>query len=490
MSVERLAATNGRLREGRLWRLLAIHHAPLVLAVLESVFTEDEAVLTVSVVTERVTRDLEALRAQGNGMEQTAQAYIADWLTQGWLTRRLPAGAHEEVLELTAEATAALRWLASMQRPRAAATESRLASVMQQVLRLAEETDANPATRLARLHAERDRIDAEIAQVQRGGVQTLPQDRALERAREIISQAEELTADFRNVRDAFDRLNKNLRQSLVEGASERNTVLQQLFDGVDIIEQSEPGRAFAAFWLLLTDVEQSHLLGEAIDAITSRDFSRGLEPRERQFLQTLTVLLLREGNTVHGVLQQFARGLKTFVKSREFREQRRITTLMREAHAAAMAARELVRPNEPVGFEFVQTSSRIRSVSQWALHDPQLQAPSSDMADGDSSVLTVEMVKSLVRDSEIDFRALSDNILALLVEHSQVSVAEVLERFPAEQGFGSVVGYVALGAKHAEVLESTQRVSWTGKDGVDRSARVPAIYFTRERAHELRRRGP
>ena len=76
------------------------------------------------------------------------------------------------------------------------------------------------------------------------------------------------------------------------------------------------------------------------------------------------------------------------------------------------------------------------------------------MADGDSSVLTVEMVKSLVRDSEIDFRALSDNILALLVEHSQVSVAELLERFPAEQGFGSVVGYVALGAKHAEVLES------------------------------------
>lgn len=229
------------------------------------------------------------------------------------------------------------RGLASLQRPRAAATESRLASVMQQVLRLAEETDANPATRLARLQAERDRIDAEIAQVQRGGVQTLPQDRALERAREIISQAEELTADFRNVRDAFDRLNRNLRQSLVEGASERSTVLQQLFDGVDVIEQSEPGRAFAAFWLLLTDVEQSHLLGEAISAITSRDFSRGLEPRERQFLQTLTVLLLREGNTVHRVLQQFARGLKTFVKSREFREQRRITTLMREAHAAAMA---------------------------------------------------------------------------------------------------------------------------------------------------------
>ena len=117
VSVERLAATNGRLREGRLWRLLAIHHAPLVACRAGVGVTEDEAVLTVSVATERVTRDLEALRAQGEGMEQSAQAYIADWLTQGWLTRRLPAGAHEEVLELTAEASAALRWLASIQRP-------------------------------------------------------------------------------------------------------------------------------------------------------------------------------------------------------------------------------------------------------------------------------------------------------------------------------------------------------------------------------------
>lgn len=485
MSVERIAATNARLREGRLWKLLAIHHAPLVLAVLESVFTEDEAVLTVSVATERVTRDLEALRAQGQVMEQTAQAYIADWLNQGWLTRRLPSGAHEEVLELTAEANSALRWVDSLQRPRTAATESRLASVMQQVLRLAEETDSNPATRLARLHAERDRIAAEIAQVQSGGVQTLADDRALERAREVISQAEELTSDFRNVRDAFDRLNRSLRQSLVEGDGARNTVLQQLFEGVDVIEDSEPGRAFTAFWLLLTDVEQSHRLSEAISAITSRSFSRGLEPRERQFLQTLTVLLLREGTTVHGVLQQFARGLKSFVKSREFREQRRLSTLMREAQRAALEAREFIRPNEPVGFELMQTSCRIRSVAQWVLHDPQQQAPSSEMPEGESSALTIDMVQSMVRESEIDFRQLKDNVLALLADHSQVSVAEVLERYPAAQGFGSVVGYVALGAKHGEVLENTQRVSWTGKDGVDRSARVPAIYFTRERANEL-----
>lgn len=73
----------------------------------------------------------------------------------------------------------------------------------------------------------------------------------------------------------------------------------------------------------------------------------------------------------------------------------------------------------------------------------------------------------------------------MLLEQSQVSIADVLNRYPAEQGFGSVVGYVSLGARHGEVSETAQVVSWTGKDGVDRSARVPAIYFTRERMIEF-----
>lgn len=107
------------------------------------------------------------------------------------------------------------------------------------------------------------------------------------------------------------------------------------------------------------------------------------------------------------------------------------------------------------------------------------------MDDAAQSELTIEAVEELVKQSEIDFRTLREHVKAMLLEVSQVSVAEVLRRFPAEQGFGSVVGYVALGARHGEVTETSELVHWTGKDGVDRAARVPAIYFTRERFLEF-----
>lgn len=485
LKAARLADRYLALREGRLWKLLAADHGPLILALLQSLFGDDAKTVPVSVAVERLTRDLDDLRAQGQVLVQPAQGYLADWLNQGWLTRRLPSGSQEEVFELSVDSLAALRWVDGLEKPRSAATESRLASVIEQVLRLAEETDANPQSRLASLAAERDRLDREIARIGRGRIRVLADERALERAREVIAQAQELASDFRNVRDAFDRLNRELRQSLMESEGSRGDVLEHLFAGIDLIGDSDPGRTFTAFWRLLTDGEQSLALTDALDAIVERGFARRLEPRERRFLQSLTAVLMAEGGEVHEVLQQFARSLKHFVQSREFQEQRRLHSLLRQAQQAALEARDVVRPNGRIDFSLFLTSSRIRSASQWGLHDPALRAPDATMTDAAGSDLSLEAVEALVRQSEIDFRTLREHIRQLLGERSQVSVAELLERFPAEQGFGSVVGYVALGARHGELTGLQEPVHWIGNDGIARRARVPAIYFTRERALEL-----
>lgn len=331
MKARRASAALLALRNRPLWRLLAAEKAPLVMGLLQSLLHEQDKTLSSSVFHERLSRDIESLRADGHDLPQTPQIYAANWINEGWLSRRFPTGANEEEFELTAEAAAALRFINSILKPRTTATESRLANVIQQLSRLAEETDANPKTRMAALVAERERINAEIRALERGGVKTLPDERALERAREIIALAEELAADFRNVRDEFDKLNRGLRQSLMENDGSRGEVLEALFAGVDLITQSEHGKTFTAFWRLLTDGEQSATLLDSLDDVTSRPFARSLEQRERRFLQNLTATLMAEGGSVHEVVQQFARSLKTFVQSREFQEQRRLHSLLKEA---------------------------------------------------------------------------------------------------------------------------------------------------------------
>lgn len=485
MKASRASAALLALRSKPLWRLLAADKAPLVMGLLQGLLFDQEKTLSSSAFHERLSREIDVLRGYGHDLPQTAQGYSADWLAEGWLSRRFPPGASEEEFELTAEAASALRFINTILKPRTTATESRLVNVIQQLCRLAEETDANPKTRMAALVAERDRIDSEIRALERGGVKTLPDERALERAREIIALAEELAADFRNVRDEFDKLNRGLRQSLMENDGSRGEVLEALFAGVDLIAQSEHGRTFSAFWRLLTDGEQSSTLIESLDEVTSRPFARSLEQRERRFLQNLTATLMAEGGTVHEVVQQFARSLKTFVQSREFQEQRRLHSLLREAQQAALETRDAVRANTALDYSLTLTSSRIRSVSQWEMHDPSLNVADAAMHDAEVSELGLNEIEELVRQSEIDFRTLRRHLREALATVSQITVGQMLERYPAEQGFGSVVGYVALGAKYGELAHDSETARWVGSDGQHRAARVPTIYFVRESVLEL-----
>ena len=131
------------MRSRPLWRLLAADKAPLVMGLLQSLLLDQEKSLSSSIFHERLAREIDTLRAHGHDLPQTHQAYVADWIKEGWLSRRFPPGASEEEFELTAEAASALRFLNGLLKPRTTATESRLATVIQQLTRLAEETDTS-----------------------------------------------------------------------------------------------------------------------------------------------------------------------------------------------------------------------------------------------------------------------------------------------------------------------------------------------------------
>jgi hypothetical protein len=107
------------------------------------------------------------------------------------------------------------------------------------------------------------------------------------------------------------------------------------------------------------------------------------------------------------------------------------------------------------------------------------------MVDADAPLIGLETVGDLVAQSEIDFRQLRANIRAVLCDRSQASIAEVLDCFPAAQGLGTIVGYLAIGSRHGVPAGTRETVEWQGNDDQRRKARIPAIYFLKERIHEL-----
>jgi len=480
MKATQQVLTNQRLRKESAWTLLALDNAPVVLGLLQVHLLEKERRLPQSILLERLRQDLEQLRTQGLELPQTAELYLAGWLRAGYLVRSFQPGATEEEYELSAAAVRAIQFIQGLTERRAFATESRLSLVIDQLERLAELTETDPETRVQALLHERERLDAEIEAVRSGRLQALPEERAMERAREIIGLAQELANDFRRVRDEFQVINRDLREQIVENDASRGEVLAKVFSGVDLVAESDAGKTFRAFWRLLTDPEQTLSFETALDQVLARDFAQQLERRERRFLIQLTRLLLGSGGEVHEVFQQFARGLKQFVQSRAYQEQRRLSKLLRLAQRRALAAKERLRPTDDLGRDLYLTSAALRSVSQWQLHDPSSERLAGGIAAADQAEISLESVGELLAHSEIDFRRLREQITALLGRQPQVSVAEVLEAFPAEQGLGSVVGLLALGVREGIQSGHHDRVCWTGLDGAHRCARIPRIYFVRE----------
>ena len=485
MKAAKPLATYRRLRAQPLWRLLSGQKAPAAISLLQVLLLDAETALPASVFLERLSEELDDLRARGEDLPQTAQADAADWLAEGYLIRRLPPGAYEESYELSASAAAAIRFVAGLEAPRSAATQSRLAVVMQQIVRLADDTETDTGRRLESLIAERERIDREIENVRAGRAETLPESAAIERIREIIALADDLTADFVRVRERFEHLHRDLRERILEDEISRGDVLEALFAGVDVIGTSPEGLSFSAFWGLLTDPEQSATLEVAIDRIMSRGFMRHLATAERRFLLSLTRDLLGEGSGVHDVLRQFASSLRHFVQSREYLEQRSINQLLNQAQRGALSVRDTIASGDSLAFWLALTSSRVASLDQLRLFDPQAGALPGPMRNADDAEIDIDTVSELVAQSEIDFGTLKANIRTVLSIRRQASIGNVLTLYPASQGLGTIVGYVALGSRHGVAAGGTERVSWQGPDDELRRARVPAYHFLKERADEF-----
>jgi len=179
MKADKFFARYRRMRSQPLWWLLASDNAWAVISMLQTHLYDGEHNLAASIFHERIARELEVLRASGDDFPQTAQGYIADWLANGYLERRFPAGATEEEYELSTAAIEAMRFVSGIEQPHSAATESRLALVIQALTKLAEDTDADKAKWICRLVSERERIDREIEAIKKGHMRVLPDESAL-----------------------------------------------------------------------------------------------------------------------------------------------------------------------------------------------------------------------------------------------------------------------------------------------------------------------
>ena len=166
------------------------------------------------------------------------------------------------------------------------------------------------------------------------------------------------------------------------------------------------------------------------------------------------------------------------MQSQDYQRDRVLRTLLREAQHAGVEAATHTRPWQLTSLTLDLSAVAMSSVGAMDLHDPAEFGATEEVATQTASLASLEELRAIARETEIDFDELTRNVNDVLAEVASCTVADVLVRYPATQGVGSVIGLLSIAAEQGTVDDDPEILSWQGADGVARAAIVAAHRFT------------
>ena len=481
MAVLDYSALDQLRRQHPAWRLLAADSAALVASFLHRVFiTPNVRVMAQADLVEALNDTLYGLRERlgDKAFPKPAQDYLNDWAAndKGWLRKFYPSGSDEPHFDLTPSTERALSWLVSLSDRAFVGTESRLMTLFELLKQMSEGSDTNPETRIAELHKRRDAIDAEIALVASGNMPLLDDTALKDRFQQFTGLARDLLTDFREVEHNFRTLDRRVRERIALWGGSKGELLQDILGERDAISDSDQGKSFRAFWDFLMSQSRQEELTQLLERVLALPPVAALSPDTR--LRRVHYDWLEAGEHAQRTVAQLSQQLRRFLDDQAWLENRRIMDVLHSIEAHALALRDAA----PTGT--VQTLNALHpSVElplERPLYSPAVKAALNTMAlqEGDGD-LDAGALFSQIR---VDKAALAGHIRQSLQTRPQISLGELLQTRPLQQGLGELVAYLQLASVAAQSVvdeDALESVRWTAADGVTRSASMPRIIFVR-----------
>lgn len=481
-------------RDSAAWRLLRADNAALVLTFLGRVFIEQNVrSIGETELVSLLDDELYALNAETDPAPypRHPKAYLDAWAHRdaGWLRKYYRPGTDEPQYDATPAVEKAVGWVASLAGRSFVGTESRLNTVFELLRQLARGTESDPAVRLAELEARRAQIDAEIAQVREGRVTVLDPAAQRDRYQQFAAMAAELLSDFREVEANFRALDRDMRERITGWDGSKGELLEQVVGSRNSIAESDQGRSFHAFYDFLLSRERQEEFSalitkvqslDAISALSGPDAPGGAGRRMRRIHYDW----LDAGEQTQATVRVLSEHLRRFLDDQVWAENRRVMDILRSIESRALAVRDHVPPPgtdvgaalateiDGVDLDIVLPMERpLFRPHTTARIDSEHVAPGA--VDFDTSLLFEQV--------HVDPERLALGVREMLQHQSQVSLSDVVEGRPLEQGLAELVTYLSLEDPGFEVVldaERTDEVRWTADDA-ERVATVPRITFAR-----------
>ncbi|MCQ2002223.1 DUF3375 domain-containing protein [Arthrobacter zhaoxinii] len=417
---------------------------------------------------------LNRLRMDGVQLREdwTGRNYADDWVARRFLAR--PRADGKFVYELTESSARFLSYLDGYTSDKTSLNSSRLATLLDRVENLAQESNPDPAARIAVLKEEVARREEMIRALESGEAPPpLPDDTAVEAARDILDLAAALPADFKRMRDGLEKMLHDLRQEMVESNAAKGLTMGEILEADKKLRSTAEGRTYEGFTAFLNDADQQARFRAAIAEVLERDFADDMSPEDRQSLYRLISDMRDQATEIHRIYGRLSESMHTYVQSDEYRESVQLRQLIRAAETAIHKAPRGRRRAAVVPAPQLHGSG-FESLSMVRVYNPEDHAAPRTLPEPPQ--FTEADIHRLVRTPRADRRVLADAVSRATATRASATVAQVFEQLPPEhRHLNSIRALLAGGSAGFDASKPLESVTFTQIDGSERTALLPAV---------------
>lgn len=477
------------------WRLLTSPHAPLIASFLYQVFVQaNQRSLPFDIVSSKLDDMLFHLnQLEGeNTYPKAASRYLDDWSggSNAFLRKYYEKGNDIPQLDLTPGVEKAIEWLQTLQPRQFIGTESRLLTLYRLLKEIVQNTEQDSEVRIAELEKQKQDIEHKITQIRSGVVEDFDSTRIKERWFEAEDVARKLLSDFRQVEYNFRSLDREVREMITLSDKNKGDLLDEIFDQQDYIHDSEQGKSFSAFWEFLMSTNRQEELEQLTETALKQDALKNIE--DASFLRYIGYALLDAGQKVYQTNAQLVEQLRKYLADQAWLENKRILEIIRGIEKSTLALNKIeASPTLPREFFHIdQAKVPINLLMEQKLFSPsrKVKLSSVDLEEPDENI----DISVLFDQHWVDEELLNKNIHRLLQNRQQVSLTEVLQEYPLQQGLSELVSYLNIAGKRKHtIIDETkiEQLSFHKTAATDaqhdllhiaqRVAHIPRIVFTR-----------
>jgi hypothetical protein len=422
-------------------------HASLIFSYLYQQFKQQQRITVLyQDLVDSLDTLLDDINAQQPGaFPRNAKNYLDDWSKEQKLLRIYLGGSDQLLVELTPDAERTIRWLEELRQRPFVGTESRFRSIFSSLNEIVTNSSTDPDERLKYLRTQQENLQREIDEiVETGAVRPLNETQIRERYLQANENALRLLSDFAAVEQNFRDLARRIQEAALHPDVQKGTVIGEVLDADEALENSDEGRSFRAFWQFLLSPTQKDEFSKLLT--TTQQLIQLAEVQQNSILPGLTRRLLIAGQKIVESNQRLAEQLRHMLDEQVIAESQRVRELC--ATIKHLAFEHVQHPPNAEKFIVMEAEPSVQLFMDRPLWSPseetQFEAP---LNIGAETVIDIAEMAELFNQYYVDESLLEIQLSNLLETAENVTLSEVLQSYPATKGIGEVLTYLRLAAE-------------------------------------------